>query len=74
MRNIFKSIIQKEKDKVFSDYPCSDYLHNALKFISISEPDVAYEEICHALLRSGDKLSHEEEIIFKAIVKKHKIS
>lgn len=69
---ILKRIKQKQKDKIFSDYPCSDYLHNALKFIADGKSDVAYTEICHALLRSGDKLSIEEEKMFNEIREKYK--
>lgn len=60
-------LFRKQKDKVFSEYPCSDYLHNALKFLSDNEPNVAYEEICHALLRAGDKLSDKEKETFENI-------
>ena len=63
----------KQKDKIFSEYPCKYYLHNALKFISDNRPDVAYEEICHALLRSGDKLTVEEEELLNKIREKYKI-
>lgn len=68
-----KRIKQKQKDKVFSDYPCSVYLHNALRFIADKKSDVAYEEICNALLRSGDKLTSVEEKMFKEIREKHRI-
>lgn len=54
----------KIKDKMFSEYPCSDYLHNALHFISEGKYDVAYDEICHALLRAGDKLTENESYYF----------
>lgn len=59
--------IDKKKDKIFSEYPCSCYLHNALRFICDGEYEVAYEEICHALLRSGDKLTECERKIFDQI-------
>lgn len=45
-----------------NSYPCSDYLHNALRFIEQGEADVAYDEICYAIIKSGGKLTeHEEE-------------
>ena len=56
---------KNKKDKVFSQYPCSVYLHNALRFLSEKNFDVAYEEICYALLKSGDELSAEEETQLK---------
>ena len=58
---------QKKKDKVFSDYPCSVYLHNALTFIANNKADVAYEEICWALLKSGAELTSEEQTLFNNI-------
>ena len=42
-------------------YPCSDYLHNALRFISNGQPEVAYDEICCAIIRSGGSLTESEE-------------
>lgn len=73
LRKLVKRYKQKQKDAIFSDYPCADYLHNALRFIQNGKPDVAYTEICHALLRSGDKLSSEEEATFKQIQEKYRI-
>lgn len=73
IKKFFNNMKIKEKDKIFSEYPCSDYLHNALRFIMNNKADVAYEEICHALIRSGDKLSEEEEKIFKEIQDKYRI-
>lgn len=52
---------KNKKDKIFSEYPCSVYLHNALRFITNNEPEVAYEDICHALMKAGDELSDEEK-------------
>ncbi len=52
---------KKQNDKVFSQYPCSVFLHNALRFISEGKADVAFEEICWALIRGGDELSKEEK-------------
>ncbi len=58
---------KNKKDKIFSEYPCSVYLHNALRFITNNKPDVAYEDICHALMKAGDELSDEEKRILKEI-------
>lgn len=44
-----------------NSYPCSDYLHNALRFIEQGEADVAYDEICYAIIKSGGKLTESEE-------------
>ena len=55
---------KKQKDEVFSRYPCSVFLHNALRFISQNKSGVAYEEICHAIIRSGGELTEEEMRIF----------
>lgn len=55
------------KDDMLSQYPCNVHLHNALRFIQQNKPDVAYEDICHAILRSGDELSDKEKEIFLSI-------
>jgi hypothetical protein len=51
---------KKQKDRVYSQYPCSVYLHDALSFISEGKPEAAYEEICWALTRAGAILSQNE--------------
>lgn len=61
---IFNSLTKK-RNKVFSKYPCDVFLHNALFFIRNNKPDVAYREICWAILKSGGKLTEEEQAIFK---------
>ena len=61
---------KKQKDKIFSQYPCSCFLHNALRFISEGETDIAYEEICWALMKSGEELSPEERTIFEKLREK----
>lgn len=61
---IFNSLAKK-RNKVFSKYPCDVFLHNALFFIRNNKPDVAYREICWAILKSGGKLTEEEQVIFK---------
>lgn len=71
MGKLFKR--NKIRNKTFSKYPCSVYLHNALTFIIQNKPEVAYEEICYALLKAGDKLTSEEESLFKTLSEKHKL-
>lgn len=44
-----------------STYPCVDYLHNALRFILENKTDVAYTEICHAIMTSGADLTETEK-------------
>lgn len=50
----------KNKHKCLNEYPCSDYLHNALRFLMDREIAVAYEEICWAILKSGGLLTEKE--------------
>lgn len=61
-------------NKVFSKYPCSVYLHNALRFILDNKADIAYEEICRALLKAGDELSIEEKKMLDQIREKNRIN
>ena len=63
---------RKDADAKYSDYPCSDYLHNALYFIQYDKSSVAYEEICHALIRSGDALTENEKLIFTTLREERK--
>ena len=60
---------KKRNDRVFSQYPCSSFLHNALRFISEGKVDIAYEEICWALMKGGEELSQEEKTIFEKLRK-----
>lgn len=64
MINIFRKMKQKSKDRIFSEYPCADFLHNVLHFLARNKPEVTYGEICYALLKSGNKLTDEEQKIF----------
>lgn len=59
--------IFKRKDKKLSQYPCNIYLQNALQFIEDGRSDKAYTEICWAIIKSGVKLTEEQEEIFKNI-------
>lgn len=61
--------IFKRKDKKLNQYPCNVYLQNALRYIMNKEYDTAYLEICWAIIKSGGKLTKEQEIIFKDINK-----
>ena len=58
---IRRLITRTKINNELNSYPCSDYLHNALRFIMQGESDVAYDEICHAIIRSGGRLTESEE-------------
>ena len=51
----------KNINRLLNDYPCADYLHNALRFLADGKWKVAYDEICHAIVRSGGCLSEDEK-------------
>jgi hypothetical protein len=59
---------KKQKDKVYSQYPCSVYLHNALRFIREGKPEAAYEEICWSLTRASAILYQSEYNFWKKII------
>ena len=59
--------ILKRKDNKLKQYPCDVYLQNALRFITEKKYDTAYSEICWAIIKSGGKLTEEQEKIFKNI-------
>lgn len=61
------SKILKRKDNKLNQYPCNVYLQNALRFITEKKYDTAYSEICWAIIKSGAKLTKEQEKIFKKI-------
>ena len=61
------SKIFKRKDNKLNQYPCNVYLQNALQFIEAREYVTAYSEICWAIIKSGGKLTEEQEKIFKNI-------
>ena len=67
------SIFSKNKNKAInqklSTYPCVTYLHNALSFILENETDVAYTEICYAIMKSGAELTETEMAEFKKKIK-----
>ena len=58
---------RKKKDNALAQYPCSVFLHNALRCLQGCRYDVAYEEICYAIVRSGGKLTDEERECFEAV-------
>lgn len=53
--------LRRKINKKLNEYPCSDYLHNALHFIIQGEIDVAYDEICNAIITSGGELTGQEK-------------
>lgn len=53
--------------KHLNDYPCDVHLHTALEFISVGKNNAAYEEICHAIIKSGGKLARHENDALDAI-------
>ena len=61
-------IFAKNKNKAInqkiSTYPCVDFLHNALRFILENKTDVAYTEICYAIMKSGEELTETEKAEF----------
>lgn len=65
---IKKLITEMKRIKSLNDYPCSDLLHNALRFIRKGSPNVAYGEICCAIIRSGGELTEEEREYLKEMV------
>lgn len=64
MFKIFEKVRIRDRMR---EYPCEDYLHNALRFMAEGKPDIAYEEVCHALLRCGVELRPEESKIFNVL-------
>ena len=66
MNKIINKIFKRENNKL-NQYPCNVYLQNALRFITEKEYDTAYSEICWAIIKSGGKLTEEQEKIFKDI-------
>lgn len=69
MNKIINKIL-KRKDKKLNQYPCNVYLQNALQFIEDGRSDKAYTEICWAIIKSGVKLTKDQEEIFKELNKK----
>lgn len=64
-----------KKDSKLNQYPCNIYLQNALRFIAKKQYDVAYSEICYAIMKSGVRLTKEQdETLTRIIVKRMKES
>lgn len=59
----------KKQNKKIGEYPCVDYLHNALRLIKDNKLNQAYEEICFAILKSDGILTKEEQGNFENILK-----
>lgn len=66
MGKIINEIFKRKNNKL-NRYPCDIYLQNALRFITEEKYDIAYTEICYAIIKSGRKLTKEQEKIFKYI-------
>ena len=66
-------IFEKNKNKAInqklSTYPCVNYLHNALRFVLENKTDVAYTEICYAIMKSGADLTETEKAEFDKKIK-----
>lgn len=54
----------KKTNQKMSTYPCVNFLHNALRFVLENEIDVAYTEICYAIIKSGAELTETEKAEF----------
>lgn len=58
------------KKSLLKKYPCQCHLRNALYLIDINKPNLAYEEICYAIMKSGGELTPWEMKIFNELVNK----
>jgi hypothetical protein len=47
----------KCKEELLNSYPCDHYLSNALYFIERGATNIAYTEVCCAILKSGGELT-----------------
>lgn len=43
----------KKKNAIFGRYPCCDLLNQALRFILDGKPDLAKDDIVHAIHKAG---------------------
>ncbi len=59
----------KAANSKLSTYPCVNFLHNALRFICENKTDVAYTEICYAIMKSGADLTETEKTEFDKKIK-----
>lgn len=60
IKMLMRKIENEKTNKLLNDYPCSDYLHDALRFLREGNVDAAYDEICWAITKSGGELTEEE--------------
>jgi len=58
-----------EKKNPLAEYPCADYLHNALRLLEEKSYKNAYTEICYAIAKSGGELTQHEKNIFSRLVR-----
>lgn len=58
---------EKHMGQHLREYPCSEFLYDALYYIKIGDLDAAYEEICWAIMRSGCELREGASVIFNQI-------
>ena len=63
---------EKHMGQHLREYPCSEFLYNALRFIKFGNLDAAYEEVCWAIMRSGCELREDVSIIFNQIKENEK--
>lgn len=61
--------LNRKINQMLNGYPCSDFLHSALELIACGKAKAAYGEICHAIIRSGGKLTDAEHEMW-ALMKK----
>lgn len=61
---------KRRKKNKLSEYPCEDYLHNALRFLANGNTDSAYTEICFAMMKAGAELREEEKRKFDQLIAK----
>lgn len=53
--------LKKCYEKSLRRYPCDVFLHNALMFLKERKVEIAYDEICYAIIKSGGELTTEEQ-------------
>jgi hypothetical protein len=50
----------KCKEELLNSYPCDRHLSNALYFIERGATNIAYTEVCCAILKSGGELTNAQ--------------
>ncbi len=53
MKGLFNMFIKKKKNARFGRYPSCDMANNALRFLLQNKPEIAFEEIAHAIVKAG---------------------